>query len=79
MVLTKDKTNDLRFFLQVGHQITYASSRYHHKQFDAQLAQKIVNGTYKSKHDLLPILNCRTRNSATQKLSETATMRNLFF
>jgi len=29
-VLTKDKTNDSRFFLRVGHQITYASSRYHH-------------------------------------------------
>ena len=33
--------------------------------------------TYGAKHDLLPILTCRTCNSVTQKAS--ATMRNLFF
>ena len=32
-----------------------------------------------AKHDLLPILSCRTRNSATQNPSAPATARNLLF
>ena len=32
-----------------------------------------------AKHDLRPILTCRTRNSATQKLSATATAHNFLF
>ena len=34
---------------------------------------------YKPKHDLLPVLSCRTRNSATQNPSAPATARNLLF
>ena len=36
-------------------------------------------GSKLPKHDLLPILSCRTRNSATQNPSAPATARNLLF
>ena len=42
-------------------------------QYFTKLSKKIP------KHDLLPILSCRTRNSATQKPSAPATARNLLF
>jgi hypothetical protein len=39
----------------------------------------LLFGQKSAKHDLRPILTCRTRNSTTQKLSATATARNFLF